>query len=59
MQQTTESTSAVTLTATEWQLVETALRAFLSDFGAEEADIIEQIRAVLAKLPVLPMEVNQ
>lgn len=39
--------------------METALRAFLSEFGAEEDEIIEQIRAVLGKLPVLPLEVNQ
>jgi hypothetical protein len=59
MQHASAPITAVALTATEWQLVETALRAFLSDFGAGEAEIIEQIRAVLGKLPVLPMEVNQ
>ena len=47
-------TTAVELTDTEWRLVDAALRSFLSDFGHDEADLIEQIRTVLAKLPQLP-----
>jgi hypothetical protein len=47
-------TMTVELTDTEWRLVEAALHSFLSDFGHDEAELIEQIRSVLAKLPHLP-----
>ena len=42
----------IELTAEELRLVRTALRAYLDDFGHEEADVLRQIKAVLAKLPV-------
>lgn len=45
--------TAVELTTAEWRLVEAALGAFVSDFGHDEADVIEQLRTILAKLPVL------
>jgi hypothetical protein len=40
----------IELTADELRLVETALKAYLDDFGHEEADILRQIKALLAKL---------
>jgi hypothetical protein len=41
----------IELTTEELQLVHTALRAYLDDFGHEEADVLRQIKALLAKLP--------
>lgn len=51
-----ETTTYVELTAAEWRLVEAALRAFLTDFGHDEADIIEQIRTILTKLSLRDVE---
>jgi hypothetical protein len=39
------------LTAPELRVVHAALRSFLGDFGHEEHDVQEEIRAVLRKLP--------
>ena len=47
-------TVPVELPLSDWRLVEAALRSFLSDFGHDEAEVIDQIRAVLAKLPAVP-----
>jgi hypothetical protein len=35
----------------ELKLVHSALRAFLEDFGHEEADVLRKIKALIAKLP--------
>jgi len=35
----------------ELRLVQSALRAFLEDFGHDEADVLRQIKALIAKLP--------
>jgi hypothetical protein len=39
------------LTDEELRLVRSALKSFLDDFGHEEADVLAQIKALLAKLP--------
>jgi hypothetical protein len=39
------------LTPEELRLVQAALRSFLDDFGHDEADVLAQIKALLAKLP--------
>jgi len=41
----------VDLTDEELRLLRNALHAFLDDFGHEEADVVAQIQALLAKLP--------
>jgi hypothetical protein len=41
---------AIELTEEELRLVETALKAYLDDFGHEEADVLREIKALLAKL---------
>jgi len=41
----------IELTAEELRLVHAALQAYLDDFGHEEADVLRQIKALLAKLP--------
>jgi hypothetical protein len=35
----------------ELKLVRTALHAYLDDFGHEEADVLREIKELLAKLP--------
>ena len=39
------------LTDEELRLVRSALTAYLEDFGHEEADILQEVKAILAKLP--------
>jgi hypothetical protein len=39
------------LTDEELRLVRSALRSFLEDFGHEEADVLREIKSLLAKLP--------
>jgi hypothetical protein len=39
------------LTQEELRLVHAALRAYLDDFGHDEADVLREIKALLAKLP--------
>jgi hypothetical protein len=39
------------LTDHELTLLRAALRSFLEDFGHEEADVLREIKALLAKLP--------
>ena len=41
----------IELTDEELRLVHAALRSFLDDFGHDEADVVERIKALLAKLP--------
>ena len=41
----------IELTAEELRLVRTALQAHLDDFGHEEADVLREIKALIAKLP--------
>ena len=41
----------IELTDDELRLVHSALHAYLDDFGHEEADVLREIKAVLAKLP--------
>jgi hypothetical protein len=41
----------IELTEDELRLVHAALHAYLDDFGHEEADVLRQIKAILAKLP--------
>lgn len=40
----------IELTPEELRLVREALRAFLDDFGHEEQDVVNAVRAVLAKI---------
>ncbi len=39
------------LTDEELRLVRSALTAYLEDFGHEEADILQEVKAIIAKLP--------
>jgi hypothetical protein len=39
------------LTDEEIRLLREALKSFLDDFGHEEADVVAEIQALLAKLP--------
>jgi hypothetical protein len=39
------------LTAEELRLLRSALEAYLDDFGHDEADLLREIKALLAKLP--------
>jgi hypothetical protein len=41
----------IELSDDELQLLNSALHAYLDDFGHEEADILRRIKALLAKLP--------
>jgi hypothetical protein len=41
----------IQLTDEELRLVRAALHAYLDDFGHEEADILQAVKAILAKLP--------
>jgi hypothetical protein len=40
----------IELTPDELRLVRAAVRAFLDDFGHEEQDVVNALRAVLAKI---------
>ena len=42
---------AIELTDEELKLVRNALHSYLDDFGHEEADVLRQIKALIAKLP--------
>jgi len=42
----------IELTPEELRIVHAALKTYLDDFGHEEADVLRQIKALLAKLPV-------
>ena len=41
----------IELTADELRLVHQALKAYLDDFGHDEADVLREIKALIAKLP--------
>jgi hypothetical protein len=41
----------IELTDEELRLLHAALRAYLDDFGHEEADVLRQVKGLLAKLP--------
>jgi hypothetical protein len=41
----------IEFTDQELRLLHAALHSYLDDFGHEEADVLRQIKAVLAKLP--------
>jgi hypothetical protein len=41
----------IELTDDELHLVHAALNAFLEDFGHDEADVLRQVKQLLAKLP--------
>jgi len=42
---------AIELNEDELRLLQSALHAYLDDFGHEEADVLRQIKELLAKLP--------
>ena len=46
----TTSVTVLELTDQELELMKHSLRSYLSDFGHDEADVIEAIRGVLGKL---------
>jgi hypothetical protein len=41
----------IELTPEELQLARAALHSFLDDFGHDESDVVQRIKALLAKLP--------
>jgi len=41
----------IELTSEELRLVQAALHSYLDDFGHKEADVLRQIKAIIAKLP--------
>lgn len=41
----------IDLTQEELRLVHQALKSYLDDFGHEEADLLREIKALIAKLP--------
>jgi hypothetical protein len=43
--------TAIEFTAEELQLLRSALRSFLDDFGHDELEVVRKIQALLAKLP--------
>jgi hypothetical protein len=43
--------NTIELTDEELRLVLAALHSYLDDFGHEEADVLRQVKALLAKLP--------
>ena len=48
--------NAIHLSDSELRTARHALRAYLSDFGHDEADTIEEIRRVIAKLDTAQVE---
>lgn len=43
--------TTIEFTSDELRLVRSALRSFLDDFGHDEADVVQRIQSLLAKLP--------
>ena len=41
----------IVLTDKELRILHAALHAYLNDFGHEEADLLREIKALIAKLP--------
>jgi hypothetical protein len=48
------SMHTIELTDEELRLVQAALKTYLDDFGHEEADVLRQLKALLAKLTETP-----
>jgi hypothetical protein len=46
-----EAMHTIELTDEELRLVHNALHSFLDDFGHDEADILRQVKQLIAKLP--------
>jgi hypothetical protein len=44
----------IELTNEELRLVQAALHSYLDDFGHEEADVLREVKALIAKLPQPP-----
>lgn len=44
----------LTLSRSELRLVEAALRAYLDDFGHDEADLLRELKALVAKVAGFP-----
>ena len=42
----------IELSDEELRIVQAALRSYLDDFGHEEADVLREVKAILAKLAV-------
>jgi hypothetical protein len=43
--------TTIELTDDELKIIHSALTSYLDDFGHEEADILREVKALLAKLP--------
>ncbi len=43
--------TTIELTEDELRLLHEALRAYLNDFGHDEADVLRRIKSLIAKLP--------
>ena len=41
----------IELTEDELRLLQAALHSYLDDFGHEEADVLREVKALMAKLP--------
>ena len=41
----------IELTEDELRLIHAALHSYLDDFGHEEADVLREVKALIAKLP--------
>jgi hypothetical protein len=52
------STYRLDLTPAELKITRAALRSFMNDFGHDERDVQNQVRAVLRKLPDDALEVS-
>jgi hypothetical protein len=44
----------IELTDEELRLLREALHAYLNDFGHDEADVLRDVKALIAKLPARP-----
>jgi hypothetical protein len=44
---------SIDLTEDELRLVQAALHSYLDDFGHEEADVLREIKLLIAKLPTV------
>jgi hypothetical protein len=44
---------SIELTDQELRLVQAALHSYLDDFGHEEADVLREIKLLIAKLPTV------
>ena len=46
-----QALQTIELTDDELKIIHNALRSYLDDFGHDEADLLREIKALLAKLP--------